>query len=206
MSLSERTIFESIDNLDVNPNNPFPNVHLTQDTSTVSMLTSGTQTVMKTCIKMQRIFFFLSFSLLMSQQKATIAPLSFVASLPNQGKQNKKSDWRTLCFTPGLSVFEGNAEHESQSGKSKSTQCVLCRHRKLHCTQERFIIDKVITIPRRTKVAIMEACCCLILGDTQRADAISGSSSNCSFISNDSLFTAFTQAFTVVLQSGSICW
>ena len=115
--------------------------------------------------------------LALSNCKGTITLLKFTTSLLNQREQNKEANWRTLCFIPDLSAFQGYAAHKAQDGQVKAMRL----HSMFRAGMESYVAlekdssltkDFLMTIAGMTKSVNVKLCCCLILGDIQGGDKI----------------------------------
>ena len=113
----------------------------------------------------------------LSNCKATIALLKFTTSLLNQREQNKEANWRTLCFIPDLSAFEGHAEQKKQGSdlKSRHLHSLFGAGMKSYVALKKnpsLMSDVSVTIAGTTKVVNVKLCCGLILGNIQGGDKI----------------------------------
>ena len=114
MSLLDSPVFKSIDNLDMNPNDPFSKCESPSGRIN-NCFNAGKwhlESHRNMCQNAKDFILPVIFSFdesALSNCKATIALLKFTTSLLNQREQNKESNWRTSCFIPDLSAFEGNA-------------------------------------------------------------------------------------------------
>ena len=181
MSLLDSPVFKSIDNLDMNRNDPFSKYE--SPSGRINCFNAGkwySDSYSKMCPNTKDFLLPIIFSFdesVLSNQKASIAPLKFTTSLLNQRERNKESNWRKLCFIPDLSAFQGYAAHKAQNGQVKA----MCLHSMFRAGMESYVAlekdssltkDFSMTIAGMTKSVNVKLCCCLILGDIQGGDKI----------------------------------
>ena len=143
MSLLDSPVFKSIDNLDMNPNDPFSKYE--SPSGRINCFNAGkwySDSYRKMCKNTKDFLLPIIFSFdesVLSNQKASIAPLKFTTSLLNQREHNKESNWRTLCFIPDLSAFQGHAAHKAQDGKAKAmcSHSMFCADKESHVALEK---------------------------------------------------------------------
>ena len=108
MSLLDNPVFKNIDNLDMNPNDPFSKYEsplgcINCFNADKWYLDSHRNTLENSNDFLLPIISSFDESVL-SNDKATIALLKFIVSLSCQREQNKESNWITLCFILDLSA------------------------------------------------------------------------------------------------------
>ena len=124
ISLLESSVFNHIENLDVNVNNPFAAYE--SPSGRLNCFNAGkwySQSRRRMCEDNKDFFLPIIFSYdesNLSNRIASIAPLKFTTSILNQTERNKGSNWRTLCLIPDLKAFESKAQIKQQSSEERS--------------------------------------------------------------------------------------
>ena len=124
MSLLESSVFNQIENLDVNANNPF--AAYKSSSGRINCFNAGkwySRSYQRTCTEDRDFFLPIIFSYdesVLKNGNASIAPLKFTTSILNQTERNKGSNWRTLCLMPDLAAFESKAQRINQTPQTKS--------------------------------------------------------------------------------------
>ncbi len=187
MSLLESPVFSDINNLDLNPTNPFSKYH--SPSGYINCFNAGTwysRSYENICKGPNDFFIPILFSYDESQlanRNASIAPLKFTTSLLNQRERNKEINWRTLCFIPDLSAFEGTKERENQPKELKARRL----HSLFHAGMQSYAAVEndpsqmcalTITIAGITREVNVKIACGLVIGDIQGGDKICCRSAN----------------------------
>ena len=181
LSLLESPVFADINNLDLNPHDPFSKYQ--SQSGRINCFNAGkwySSSYENMCEGPRDFFIPIIFSYdesVLSNQRASIAPLKFTTSLLNQRERNKEVNWRTLCFIPDLSAFEGAKERSKQSAELKSRRL----HSLFRAGMESYVkveqdplqmCNISITIAGTTKEVNAKICCGLVVGDIQGGDKI----------------------------------
>ena len=181
MSLLESPVFLDNDNLDLNPDDPFSKYK--SPSGRINCFNAAnwySSSFNRMCKSPNDFFIPILFSYdesQLSNKQATIAPLKFTTSLLNQRERNKEANWRTLCFIPDLSAFEGAKERSQQSSELKSRRL----HSLFRAGMQSYVDvendpsqmrDIFITIAGITKKVNAKIACGLIVGDIQGGDKI----------------------------------
>ena len=181
LSLLQSPVFTDMKNLDLNLLDPFSKY--VSPSGRLNCFNAGkwySNSYEKVCESPNDFFIPILLSYdesVLSNQRASIAPLKFTTSLLNQRERNKEVNWRTLCFIPDLSAFEGAKERSKQSAELKSRRL----HSLFRAGMESYVkVEKdpllmsnlTVTIAGITKVVNVKVCCGLIVGDIQGGDKI----------------------------------
>jgi hypothetical protein len=181
LSLLSSSVFNDINNLDLNPNDVFSKCQ--SPSGRLNCFNAGnwySTSHDKMCKHTDDFFVPIIFSFdesALSNRKASIAPLKFTTSLLNQKERNKESNWRTVCFIPDLSAFETASERQNQSSeiKSRRLHTMFGAGMKSYIALEKtpqLLSGIVLSIAGKTKVVNVKIACGLIVGDIQGGDKI----------------------------------
>ena len=181
MSLLESSVFDEIENLDVNANNPFSAYE--SSSGRLNCFNAGkwySRSYQRTCRDDRDFFLPILFSYdesVLKNGSASIAPLKFTTSILNQTERNKGSNWRTLCLMPDLTAFESAAQLKNQTPQTKSRRLhALFRvgmDSYLKCEQDHSVLkDVMVRLGNVTKLRNIKVACGLVLGDIQGGDKI----------------------------------
>ena len=183
LSLLESSVFNNIDNLDVNVEDPFSAYK--SSSRRINCFNSGKwylRSHKRMCKNVKKDFFLpIIFSYdesVLKNGSASIAPLKFTTSILNQTERNKGSNWRTLCLIPDLTAFESKAQRSEQSPQTKSQRLhALFRagmESYIKCEQDQCSVLKnvMLRLGDVTKQRNIKIACGLVLGDIQGGDKI----------------------------------
>ena len=181
LSLLSSPTFDSFSNLDVIPSNPFGKYK--SATGKLDCFNAGDwykKSYDRICCSEMDLFVPIIFSFdesNLGNRNASIAPLKFTTSLLNQHSRNREENWRTLCFIPDLSAFEGAADRKKQSPATKSKRLhSLFRagmQSYLNCEKDLSLLSNIsLSLGGITKHVNLRVACALILGDVQGGDKI----------------------------------
>lgn len=124
--LSDQSLFGNIENLDVNPDNPFgvyqsPSGHI-DCVNAGSWYKNTASTYVKTEDDVLIPIIFTYDETALSNMKTKIAPLYFTTSLLNQKCRNQKRAWKLLMYGFDLSVIQSKSERDNLKPEQKSQQ------------------------------------------------------------------------------------
>ena len=181
MSLLQSSVFDHIENLDLNANNPF--AAYKSASGHINCFNAGkwySRSYKRMCTEERDFFLPIIFSYdesVLKNGSASIAPLKFTTSILNQSERNKGSNWRTLCLMPDLSAFESKAQRMNQTPQTKSRRLhALFRvgmDSYLKCEQDSSVLkDVMLRLAGVTKLRNIKIACGLVLGDIQGGDKI----------------------------------
>lgn len=184
MSLLESSVFHHIENLDVNPDNPF--AAYKSSSGRLNCFNAGkwySRSHNRMCKDDRSFFLPIIFSYDESNLRnrmASIAPLKFTTSILNQTERNKGSNWRTLCLIPDLTAFESKAQQKNQSSQTKARRL----HSLFRAGMESYVKceqnscsalkDVLLRLGDVTKLRNIKIACGLVVGDIQGGDKICG--------------------------------
>ena len=180
LSLLHSPVFEDINNLDVNLDEPFAKYE--SASGKIECFNGGQwyhDAYLNRCTYENDLLVPIIFAFdesLLANRKSTIAPLKFTTSLLKQSLRNKEEYWRTLCFIPDMSAHESKAEQRKQSSQEKNQRLQMLFRAGLqsYLDSEFSINDVEMQLGSVTKFVNLKVPCCLILGDIQGGDKLCG--------------------------------